>query len=258
MKFSIVTPAYNMEQWIRETIESVLSQEGDFDIEYLLADGGSSDKTVAIFEDYRARLERGDLSVRCNSITMRSVSEKDKGTADAINKGFARATGDLYTWMDADNRYVPGALAGMAKIFSAFPEVQWVKGYSSSLEEDGKMINVRQTYLYRQDWLRDGVYGLESYHVNADTVFWTANLWKKTGPLPTDYRCAGEQKLWIAMASLTLLWSANLHVTEYRKRGGSLSKDIARCREEKWRARGNKRTWKALLAKAFFSPQSRL
>ncbi len=258
MKFSIITPTYNMERWIGGTIESVLAQEGNFEIEYILADGGSTDHTVKIFEEYRARLGRGEIPVRCNGIVMKSFSEKDKGTSDAINKGFARATGDLYTWVDADNLYVPGAFAGITKIFSTFPDMQWVKGYSSSLEEDGSIINTRQAYLYRQDWLHDGVYGLEAYHVNADTVFWIADLWKKAGPLPSDYRCAGEQKLWITMAGFAPLWSANLYVTKYRKRGGSLSKNIARCREEKWRARGNKRSLKAWTARLFFSPQSRL
>ena len=258
MKFSIITPAYNMERWIAQTIESVLSQEGDFEIEYILADGGSKDRTVAVFEEYRDKLERGAITVKCKGITMSSFSEKDKGTSDAINKGFARTTGDIYTWVDADNLYVPGAFAGMAKIFSTFPDVQWVKGYSSSLKEDGSMIVTRQTYLYRQDWLQEGIYGLESYHVNADTVFWTAALWKKAGPLPDNYQCAGEQKLWITMARSTPLWSANLYVSKYRKRGGSLSKNISRCTEEKRRARGNRHTLKARCAQLFFSPQSRL
>jgi glycosyltransferase involved in cell wall biosynthesis len=189
---------------------------------------------------------------------MQSFSEKDKGTSDAINKGFAHAMGDIYTWVDADNYYVPGAFAGIAKIFETFPDIEWVKGYSGTMDEAGTMINLRQSYLYRQDWLADGVYGLESYHVNADTVFWRASLWAKAGPLPTDYRCAGEQRLWISMAKLTPLWSANVYVSIYRKRGGSLSKFIARCREEKWRARNNKRTLRALGAKLFFTPQSRL
>lgn len=258
MKFSIITPAYNMEQWVAETIESVLAQEGDFEIEYILADGGSSDKTVAIFEEYRTRLESGEISVKCKGITMQSFSEKDEGTSDAINKGFARATGDIYTWVDADNIYVPEAFARIAKVFSTFPDVQWLKGYSATMTEEGEMLNIRQTYVYRQDWLQDGIYGLESYHVNADTVFWTADLWKKAGPLPTDYRCAGEQKLWIAMAKLTPLWAANVYVSKYRKRGGSLSKNISRCKDEKWRARDNKRSLKTLSAKIFFTPQSRL
>lgn len=247
-----------MERWIAETIESLISQEGDFEIEYILADGGSSDRTVTIFEEYRKKIESGSITLKCKNIVMKSFSEKDKGTFDAINKGFSHATGDVYTWLDADNIYVPGALEGLRKIFSVFPEIQWIKGYSSSMNEEGVLINTRQTYTYRQDWLRDGIYGLESYHVNADTVLWRADLWKKSGPLPTDYRCAGEQKLWITMAKYAPLWTANLHVSVYRKRSGSLSKDILRCRKEKERARENKRTLQAWLARFFFSPQSRI
>jgi glycosyltransferase involved in cell wall biosynthesis len=258
MKFSIVTPSYNTENWIAETIESLLSQEGDFEIEYILQDGGSTDNTVKIFNEYKERLERGEWAVKCKGITMQSYSEKDRGAFDAINKAFARATGDVLTWLDADNDYVPGALSEIAKIFTTFPEIQWLKGYSSTMSEAGEVLNTRQTYLYRQDWLRDGVYGLEAYHINADTVFWTADLWKKAGPLPSEYKCAGESMLWRKMAEITPLWAANVYVSKYRKRSGSLSKNIARCTEEKWRARGGKRTLKAWSARLFFSPQSRL
>ncbi|HYF13259.1 MAG TPA: glycosyltransferase [Candidatus Paceibacterota bacterium] len=258
MKFSIVSPSYNTENWIAETIESLLSQEGDFEIEYILQDGGSTDNTVKIFEEYRARLESGTWPVKCKGITMQSYSEKDKGTFDAINKGFARATGDIYTWLDADNDYVPGALQGIANIFKTFPDIEWVKGYSSTMSEEGEVLYTKLSYLYRQDWLEHGVYGLESYHVNADTVFWTAELWKKAGPLPSDYRCAGEQQLWNRMAKYTPLWAAKLYISKYRKRAGSLSKNIARCKEEKWRARDNKRSFKAWQARLFFAPQSRL
>jgi glycosyltransferase involved in cell wall biosynthesis len=258
MKFTIVTPSFNTEHWVAETIESLLAQEGDFEIEYILQDGGSTDNTVKIFDEYRAKLESGAWPIKCKGITMKSYSEKDKGAFDAINKAFARATGDVLTWLDADNDYVPGALSGIAKIFTTFPEIDWLKGYSSTMSEDGTILNTRQTYMYRQDWLQDGVYGLEAYHVNADTVFWRKALWEKAGPLPSDYRCAGEAQLWIRMAKFAPLWAANLYVSKYRKRAGSLSKNIERCRQEKWRARGDKRSLKAWSARLFFSPQSRL
>jgi glycosyltransferase involved in cell wall biosynthesis len=257
MKFSIVTPAYNMETWIRETIESVLSQQGDFEIEYILQDGGSKDKTVSIFKEYQARLESGSWPVKCKGIVMHAYSEKDKGTSDAINRGFARATGDIYTWCDADNTYVAGAFEGLAKIFAAYPEVQWLKGYSSTRDEDGTLLYTKQGAIYRQDWLRDGIYGMEAYFVAADTVFWTADLWKKTGPIPDHFRCSGDCWLWIQMAKYTPLWSANLHVTEYRKRAGGLSKNISNCKREQREIRPH-RTLRAWSARAFFSPQSRL
>ena len=246
-----------METWVAETIESVLSQEGDFEIEYILSDGGSTDKTVTIFEDYKTRLERGDIAIKCKGIVMRTYSEKDKGTFDAINKGFGRATGDLYSWCDADNIYMPGAFEGLRKIFESDNEIQWVKGYSSTMDEAGNLLYIKQGGIYRQDWLKDCVYGMESYFVAADTVFYTSNLWKQVGPIPDHFRCSGELWLWRELAKKTPLWSANLHVTRYRKRSGGLSRNIANCKKEQWEIRP-KRTWRAWSARLFFSPQSRL
>jgi len=256
MRFSIITPTFNMGPWIAETIESVLAQEGEFEIEYILADGGSTDNTVQIFNEYKARLERGDIPVRCKGITMQSFSEKDKGTFDAINKGFARATGSLYTWCDADNTYVPGAFAGLTKVVQTFPEIEWLKGYSSVMTEEGHIMHTRQTPLYRQDWLASGIYGRDSYYVNAETVFWSAALWKSCGPIPTEFRCAGEQWLWMRTAKKTPLWAVNLHIAHYRKRKGQLSASGG-CKAEQKRMRPP-RDLSAWAARAFFSPQSRL
>jgi hypothetical protein len=188
---------------------------------------------------------------------MRTFSEKDKGTFDAINKGFGRAAGDIYTWCDADNTYLPGAFEGLRKIFEAYPDVQWLKGYSSTMNEEGERMYTKQGGIYHQTWLQDGIYGIEAYFVAADTVFWRAELWKQTGPIPDHFRCAGEQWLWRKMAKHTPLWSANLHVTCYRKRAGGLSKNIANCRKEQWSIRP-RRTARAWAARLFFSPQSRL
>ncbi len=245
-----------MDRWIAETIESILLQAGDFEIEYILQDGGSTDKTVAIFEDYRARFERGEIPLRCKDIRMHCVSEKDNGPFDATNKGFERATGDFYTWADADNTYAPGALANLAAVITAFPEIQWLRGYSSTMDEAGKRLRLKHTAVYRQDWLQEGIYGMESYFVQADTVFFSASLWKKTGPIPEEYKRAGDHWLWMQMAKHAPLWAVNLHTTNYRKRAGQLSFD-SRAADERWLARP-KRPFKAWQARLFFTPQSRL
>jgi glycosyltransferase involved in cell wall biosynthesis len=112
MRFTIVTPAFNSELHIVETIESVLSQKGDFEIEYILADGGSSDTTVSIFKDYQSRVERGEYPIQCNRIHMRSFSEKDRGMYDAIDKGLKLGTGELQAWINSDDYYLPGAFGG--------------------------------------------------------------------------------------------------------------------------------------------------
>lgn len=93
-KLSIVTPSYNQGKYIEQTILSVVGQNY-LDLEYIIIDGGSSDNTVDILKKYK------------DNITY-WVSEPDKGQANAINKGFSKATGDIFAWINSDDYYLPG------------------------------------------------------------------------------------------------------------------------------------------------------
>jgi glycosyltransferase involved in cell wall biosynthesis len=103
-KISIVTPSLNQGRFIEETILSVLNQ-GYPDVEHIVMDGGSTDNTPEILERYGSRLAYAE-------------SAKDKGQSDAINKGFARANGEILTWLNADDMLCPGALAAVALAFA--------------------------------------------------------------------------------------------------------------------------------------------
>src|SRR5947207_6789592 len=100
-RISIVTPSFNQGQFIEETIRSVLLQ-GYPNLEYIIIDGGSTDNTVGVIKKYEPWLAYW-------------VSEKDRGQCDAINKGFARATGDIFAWLCSDDVYAPGALRRIAE-----------------------------------------------------------------------------------------------------------------------------------------------
>ena len=106
-RFGIVTPSYNQGAFLRETLESVLSQEGlgtEFDLDYAVIDGGSTDDSAAIIREYEDR-----LTFWC--------SEKDRGQSHAINKGFehvSRDPGTICAWLNSDDVYLPGALSKVA------------------------------------------------------------------------------------------------------------------------------------------------
>ena len=105
MKISIVTVVYNGEATIAEAVESVLMQDHK-DLEYIVIDGGSKDGTMAILERYRDRIAV-------------LVSERDKGIYDAMNKGLARATGDVVGILNADDLYAgPSVISEVAAVFA--------------------------------------------------------------------------------------------------------------------------------------------
>jgi glycosyltransferase involved in cell wall biosynthesis len=257
MKFSIVTPAYNMENWIRETLETVLSQAGDFDIEYIVISDGSKDSTLKIAESYKQRLENGSWPITCRSITMTCLDQENVGMYETINRGFARATGDIFAWINADDIYEPDAFEAMRKVFEAFPEFEWVKGITSTIDESGKNKLFGHCQIYHHDWLELGVYGQESYFVEQDSVFWRKELWQKAGPMPASYRSAGDYWLWLQFAKFAPLWSMNIPISCFRKRQGQISKGIVKYKQEQFQARP-KRSFAAWRARIFFSLRSRL
>ncbi|MEP7108254.1 MAG: glycosyltransferase family 2 protein [Ferruginibacter sp.] len=113
-RISIVTPTYNQGKYIEQTICSVLDQNYP-NLEYIIIDGGSTDHTVDIIKKYESRLKYW-------------ISEADEGQADAINKGFARSTGEIFNWLNSDDYYEPGALFQIGSLFNQNPQINVVCG----------------------------------------------------------------------------------------------------------------------------------
>jgi glycosyltransferase involved in cell wall biosynthesis len=124
MKISLVTPCFNAAAYIGETLDSVLAQNWP-DIEYFVADGGSTDGTTAQIEQRADRLAWW-------------VSEKDGGQVQALNKGFARATGDILGFINADDVLRSGALQAVAQTFAAHPEADIVVGEVEWIDAAGE------------------------------------------------------------------------------------------------------------------------
>lgn len=109
LNISVIVPSFNQGQYIEETLVSLISQEYE-NLEIIVIDGGSIDQTVSVIEKYSNHIAYW-------------VSEKDKGQSEAINKGFARASGDIITWLNSDDVYEPGTLHKVAAAFEADPSL---------------------------------------------------------------------------------------------------------------------------------------
>jgi glycosyltransferase involved in cell wall biosynthesis len=122
---SIVTPSYNHGRFIRETIKSVLAQDYQR-IEYLVMDGGSTDETSSIVSEYRDRLQ--------------FFNEPDRGQADAINKGFRRARGDILAWLNSDDVILPGAVSRAVLEFQKEKSIGAVYGDGYIINDAGEIV----------------------------------------------------------------------------------------------------------------------
>lgn len=198
---SIVTPSFNQARFLDATIRSVLEQDYPR-IEYLIVDGGSTDGSVEIIEKYAEGLEFSSplLEDRQQSVGIHKVnywvSEKDQGQTDAINKGFARAQGDILAWINSDDTYEPGAISAAVKYLQEHPEVGLVYGDANFIDEGGRVIGkfaARQTDYAR---LRRGY-----VHIPQQASFFRAGLWREVGPLDPSFYFAMDYDLWVRLAA---------------------------------------------------------
>jgi glycosyltransferase involved in cell wall biosynthesis len=188
---SIITPSYNQGQFLAETIESVISQEGDFSIDYIIMDGGSNDNSVDIIEHYESMLQQGEWPVKCQGITYRWLSEKDKGQSDALMKGFRMARGENLAWLNSDDTYLPGALQTAAGFYRDHPETGLLYGESHYCDTTGAIIGRYRTEEFDLDTLASFNF------ICQPSTFFTREAFEAVGGLDESLHFAMDFDLWI-------------------------------------------------------------
>lgn len=176
---SVITPSYNQAAYLKQTMDSVLSQDIP-DMEYVVMDGGSTDGSAELIRQYADRLSGW-------------VSEKDRGQADAVNKGAARTSGEVIGWLNSDDLYLPGALKKALQYLAEHPDVDAVYGDVLSIDGNGELMNVMRFEQYCEE-------DLMSFRVISQPgVFFRRSAWERAGGLDLSYSYLLDHHLWLRM-----------------------------------------------------------
>jgi len=186
---SIITPSYNQAAFLEDTIQSVLQQDYQ-PIEYIIVDGASNDSSVEIIKRYSERL-------------FWWVSESDAGQAEAINKGLARAGGEIIAWLNSDDIYLPGAVRQAVEMMNSNPDIAMVFSDAVTIDAHGSPIN----FLSFRDW---GLLDLVAFRIICQpAVFMRREFLLEAGYLDPSYHSLLDHNLWVRIARLARIQHAS-------------------------------------------------
>jgi len=173
---SVITPSFNQGKFIKETILSVFSQNYD-NIEYIIMDGGSTDNTLNVIRKFGKKL-------KC-------ISEPDYGQADAVNKGFLLAKGEILGWLNSDDTLNPGALDRIVKQFTKDPHLIMVYSDANFIDKDGNVIGEYPTEDFSLNRMADNCF------LCQPTVFIKAEVFKEIGMFDIHLHTCMDYDYWI-------------------------------------------------------------
>lgn len=175
---SIVTPSFNQGQYIEKTILSIINQNYP-KLEYIIIDGGSTDNTEEIIKKYEQHITYW-------------VSEKDNGQSDAINKGLAKCTGDIFNWLNSDDYLAEGALLKIAHHFIHHPETEMLCGWCSFIDES----NSKEAFRHRTELFETAEETLVQQRINQPASFYRLPVIKQLGGINAALHYVMDLDLW--------------------------------------------------------------
>lgn len=179
-KISIITPSYNQADYIESTIQSVQAQSYP-NLEHRVIDGGSSDGTLEILRRYEQSLSW--------------ISEPDNGQAEAINKGFRQATGEIVAWLNSDDIYLPGALQQVGQFFVQQPDIDVIYGDYHLIDPGGRVLLRKKEIPFDYNIL---LYGLD--YISQPTTFFRRKVFASVGYLDETLHYGLDWEYWLRLA----------------------------------------------------------
>jgi glycosyltransferase involved in cell wall biosynthesis len=232
MKISIVTISYNQAPFLERTIRSVLDQDYP-DVDYIVVDPGSTDGSREIIERYRGRISK-------------IILEPDKGPADGLNKGFAKASGAVFGFLNSDDELLPGAIRRVADHFAAHPQADILMGHTFIVNEEGQLR--RRSYTDRFQ-LRSFAYG--GGIICQHSTFFRGVLFREVGGFNINNSVAWDAELFLELllkAKCPLYvedFLANFRIHGKSITGGNKMQEKIRAYERERFARIMGRPWRA-------------
>jgi glycosyltransferase involved in cell wall biosynthesis len=209
---TIVTPVKDSVRFVEAALRSVLDQ-GYPALEHIVVDGGSTDGTLDVIRRYQDRLAWW-------------TSEPDQGMYDALNKGFARSHGEVMGWLSATDLLHARSLFAVGDVFRTLPEVEWITGQPTALNEDGATYTVEPP----RRWTRTRFLLGANEHIQQESTFWRRSLWERAGGrVDASRRMAGDFELWTRFFRHAPLFPVEALIGGFRHDPDSLS--LARRQE---------------------------
>lgn len=228
-KVYVVTPAFNSEQTIDRTINSVISQSGRFEVHYHIQDGGSKDGTVEIIKKWKRLLESKSIPIYCHNLKLTYASEKDSGMYDAIEKGIffhEGAADDWVGWINSDDILLPGAFALLAEIDEQLPSrgINWVTG-ASSVDWDDLPVAWGDRPVNREIISAGLCDGNNWSFIQQEGTFFRKKLWDAIDIKNnfSNYKYAGDWNLWRVMAKDNEIYQTPWPIGNFSRRAGQIS-----------------------------------
>jgi glycosyltransferase involved in cell wall biosynthesis len=205
---TIVTPVYNGEKFIEQTILSVINQTYT-NFQYIIIDGLSTDNTINIINQFSNKIDY-------------FLSEKDNGMYEALDKGFKLGKGKYFAWINADDFYFNDAIE-KSVTYMEKNKLEWIVGCPSTLNKNNKLIT-RNPYYYPNFIIKNGLttpcfWG----YIPQESSIFTKELYLKSGGINKRFKYAGDFDLWRRFSNYSNLISVEIKIGVFRKRVNQLS-----------------------------------
>lgn len=202
-KISLITPSYNQANYIKKTIDSVLSQKYP-NLEYIVMDGGSTDGTIEILKKYGKKIKW--------------ISKKDNGQSDAINRGVQYLTGEFIGYLNSDDYLLENSLFKIAKFFTKNKNAFWTTGKCEIVDENNREVRRLITYyknIYLKYFRSEKLLYVINY-ISQPATFWRKELFKKIGYFDEKLNYSMDYDFWIRIAKKYKLYFIDEYLAAYR------------------------------------------